>query len=382
MTSEERKEARYRRRRAEREARRLRRLEHYNFDRVVSPDAIWKAAGESRRGVYWKASVQRYNMNLLRNSIKTSKELRAGCDPRKGFISFDLVERGKLRHIQSVHFSERVVQRSLCSNALIPLLTRNLIHDNGASLTNKGIDFALKRLKTHLRRHYRLHGTEGYVLLVDFKGYFDSILHEPLYSLYRHSFGEDNQLVDLASLFISAFGDRGLGLGSETSQINAIAYPNKIDHFIKEVLKCKNYGRYMDDSYFIFADKAQAKAALEALLTRYTESGITASPKKTVIVKLTRGFTFLKTHFSMTGTGRIVARPCRECVTRQRRKMKKFRKFLDAGDMTLEQIHTSYMSWRGYIAHKNARRTIHNMDQLYKKLFGYWPVTKERRRAA
>ncbi|HBU12709.1 MAG TPA: hypothetical protein DEB31_08290 [Clostridiales bacterium] len=77
--------------------------------------------------------------------------------------------------------------------------------------------------------------------------------------------------------------------------------------------------------------------------------------------------------------GRIVARPCRECVTRQRRKMKKFRKFLDAGDMTLEQIHTSYMSWRGYIAHKNARRTIHNMDHFYEKLFGCWPMKGEQR---
>ncbi len=376
MTSGERREARYQRRKAKREHRRLQRLELYSFDRVVSPDALWKAAKESRRGVLWKASVQRYNMNLLRNSLKAAKDLRAGADLRKGFISFNIIERGKLRRIQSVHFSERVVQRSLCSNALIPLLTCNLIHDNGASLKNKGIDFAVHRLKTHLRRHYRRHGTEGYVLLVDFKGYFESILHGPLYELYRRSFGEDNRLVDLAALFIAAFGDRGLGLGSETSQINAITYPNKIDHFIKEVLRCRFYGRYMDDSYFICESKEHAKAVLAAISGWYTNMGITANPRKTVIVKLSRGFTFLKTHFVLTDTGRIVARPCRECVTRQRRKLKKFRKFLNAGDMTLDQIHNSYMSWRGFIAHKNARRTIHCMDRLYEKLFGYWPMKK------
>lgn len=356
--------------------RRLQRLEQYNFDRVVSPDALWKAAHDSRRGVYWKASVQRYNMNLLRNSIKASKSLKAGDDLRKGFICFDLVERGKLRHIQSVHFSERVVQRSLCSNALIPLLTGNLIHDNGASLAHKGIDFALRRLKTHLRRHYQQHGTEGYVLLVDFKGYFEHIRHDPIYALYRRTFGEDTQLVALASLFVSAFGDSGLGLGSETSQINAITYPNSVDHFIKEVLGCKYYGRYMDDSYFICESKEQAKVLLAALLGKYAELGIVTSPQKTGIVKLSRGFTFLKTHFSLTDTGRVVARPSRESATRQRRKLKKFRKFLDARDMSLEQIHNSYMSWRGFVAHKNARRTIHSMDLLYLKLFGQWPVTK------
>lgn len=377
--SADRKEARFQRRKARRETRRLLRLKHYNFNRVVSSDALWKAAKESRRGVLWKASVQRYNMNLLRNSIKASKDLHAGADLRKGFICFDLIKRGKLRHIQSVHFSERVVQRSLCSNALIPLLTCNLIHDNGASLTGKGIDFAQRRLKTHLRRHHRQYGTEGYVLLVDFKGYFDSILHNPLYQIHRRQFGEDSQLVDLAALFVSAFGDRGLGLGSESCQINAITYPNGIDHYIKEVLRCKYYGRYMDDSYFICESKDHAKAVLAALVSKYTEMGITASPKKTTIVKLTRGFTFLKTHFSITSTGRIVSRPSRESATRQRQKLKKFYKFMITGEMTLEQIHNSYMSWRGFVAHKNARRTIHSMDVLYQKLFGRWPVTKTKK---
>ncbi|MDL2318059.1 RNA-directed DNA polymerase [Eubacteriales bacterium OttesenSCG-928-A19] len=376
MTSGERREARYQRRKAKRETRRLGRLALYNFDRVTSPDALWKAATESRRGVYWKASVQRYNMNLLRNSIKASKSLRAGADLRKGFISFTIIERGKLRRIQSVHFSERVVQRSLCSNALIPLLTGNLIHDNGASLAKKGIDFAVNRLKTHLRRHYKEHGTEGYVLLVDFKGYFNTIQHEPLYDVYRRAFGEDSRLVDLASLFVSAFGDCGLGLGSETSQINAITYPNSIDHYIKEVLGCKYYGRYMDDSYFICESKEHARRVLEAISLKYAEKGLVTSPKKTATVKLSRGITFLKTHFLLTDTGHIVARPCRESVTRQRRKLKKFRKFYDEGVMTLEQIRNSYMSWRGFIAHKNARRTIHNMDALYIKLFGISPLQK------
>jgi hypothetical protein len=45
--------------------------------------------------------------------------------------------------------------------------------------------------------------------------------------------------------------------------------------------------------------------------------------------------------------------------------------------MTMEHIRSSYMSWRGYTQHKNARLTIHNMDKLYKKLYGTWPVAKK-----
>jgi RNA-directed DNA polymerase len=317
-------------------------------------------------------------MSHLRNSIKTSKALRAGEDIRRGFITFDIMERGKLRHIQSVHFSERVVQRSLCSNALVPLLTRRLIYDNGASITGKGIDFSLRRLKLHLRKHFKKHGNAGYAVLVDFKGYFDNICHAPLYDLYGRVFGEDERLVALASLFVDAFGELGLGLGSETSQINAIAYPNSIDHYIKEVLRCKYYGRYMDDSYIICETKQQAVAILGALLIKYAEKGITVNRKKTAIVKLSRGFSFLKTHISLTDTGRVVCRPCRQSAVRQRRKLKKFKRFLDAGQMNMANIRTSYMSWRGFIAHKNARRTIRTMDALYQQLFGVWPINKEK----
>lgn len=380
MTSKDRKEIRYQRRRSAREAKRLEMLKTYNFDRVASPDALFQSAKDARRGVYWKASVQRYCMSLLRNSFKTSSALQSGEDVRRGFIPFDIIERGKLRHIQSVHFSERVVQRSLCSNALVPLLTRSLIYDNGASIANKGIDFALRRLKKHLHDHYKKHGNAGYIVLVDFKGYFDNIHHVPLYDLYARVFGEDKQLVALASLFVDAFGEMGLGLGSETSQINAITYPNSIDHYIKEVLRCKSYGRYMDDSHIICETKQQAVELLDTLLVKYAEKGIIVNRKRTAIVKLSHGFTFLKTHFSLTKTGCIVCRPCRQSIVRQRRKLKKFKRFLDAGQMTMEHIRTSYMSWRGFIAHKNARRTIQAMDALYHQLFGIWPITKQKTR--
>ena len=376
MTSFERKEARYHRRKARREEKRRARVEAHNFERVIDPQSLYKAARESRKAVYWKASVQRYWMNILRNVFQTHKDLEAGKDIRRGFIEFDICERGKARHIRSVHFSERVVQKSLCNNALIPHLLPGLIHDNGASIKDKGIHFAIKRLKTHLRRHFRKHGREGYVLLVDFRKYFDNIRHEPMKDIFTKAFGEDERLVDLSMGFIYAFGDNGLGLGSETSQISAVKYSSGNDHYAKEVLRCKYYGRYMDDSYFICESKEEARRILSAMLARYEALGITASPNKTAIVKLTRGFTFLKTHFSITETGRIVARPNRKSITRQRRKLKKFKKFHAAGKMSMHEIRNSYMSWRGYVGQINSRRSIRSMDQLYKKLFGCSPWVK------
>lgn len=280
MNSLERKEARYQRRKAKREQHRRELLEQFNFERIIDPDNLYRAMKDARKGVYWKASVQRYNMNFLRNILRAKKNLENGEDIRRGFIEFDLVERGKLRHIRSVHFSERVVQKSLCTNLLIPHLTRSLIYDNGASIKDKGIHFAINRLKTHLRRHFKEHGREGYVLLLDFKGYFDNIQHEPLRRIYAEAFGGDERMVEFAMLFVYAFGEYGLGLGSETSQINAVTYNSANDHHIKEVLRCKYYGRYMDDSYFICESKEHAQRILDVMLGKYAEYGIKTSPKK------------------------------------------------------------------------------------------------------
>lgn len=260
------------------------------------------------------------------------------------------------------------VQRSLCANALLPVLTRGLIYDNGASMKGKGISFAVNRLKTHLHRHYRKHGNDGYVLMIDFSNYFGSMRHEPIREILDKSF-KDKRLVDFTMLFVDAFGDVGMGLGSETSQIFAIAYPNSVDHCIKERLRIKGYGRYMDDMYLLHKSKARLRECLEVIRTECAKLGIRLNAKKTHITKLSKGFTFLKSQFFLTCTGRVILKAGRESIVRQRRKLKKFRKFMDKGLMTYGQIYNSYMSWRGYIGHKNAYRTIRNMDRLFNKLY-------------
>ena len=369
MTSEERRENRYQRRKSSRLEKKQAEIGKYDdFERVASLDSLYEAAKEASQGVDWKASVQRYNSLLLFNISKTRTELLTGKDIRRGFICFDICERGKLRHIKSVHFSERVVQKSFCKNVLYPTFTRSLIYDNGASQKGKGTHFATKRLVTHLRRHFRKYGREGGILLIDFSDYFGNIAHEPLFYIYKRFFS-DPRLVALGECFISAFGDRGLGLGSETSQINAVMLPNRADHYAKEILRIKGYGRYMDDTCLIHHDIAYLEECLERLRAIYSEAGIVINEKKTRIVDLKHGFTFLKTRFFITETGRIIKKPCRKSITRQRRKLKKQARLAESGVLTFEEVRRSYASWRGSMAHRDAYRTVQSMDRLFNGLF-------------
>lgn len=314
-------------------------------------------------------------MSLLRNLIDTHDKLVKQAPVTMGFISFTISERGKTRHIRSVHFKERVIQRSLCDNALIPVLSRSLVYDNGASVKNKGIHFAFNRLKRHLCEFYRRNKTnEGWVLLIDYHGYFDSIRHDSVMQIVDNAF-EDKRIVSLTKQFVDAFGEKSLGIGSQVSQILAIAYPSRIDHYIAEMLRIKEFARYNDDCYYISNDRTELEKCLRIHEKMASELGIELNKKKTMIIPL-KSFTFMKARVFLTETGKVILKPCKNSITRMRRRLKKLKAMFDKGEIDFKTIHDGYESWRGYIEYFNAHKTIREMDKLFFNIFGIWPMRK------
>ena len=336
--------------------------QHGSFSLLTEPIHLLKAYYESRKGVSWKYSIQKYEQHLIKNISDTIKTLNRGEIVTKGFFEFDIHERGKHRHIKSVHISERVVQKALCNQILTPILSKSIIYDNGASLKGKGTSFTRRRLKVHLMRHYRNHGTEGYIGLLDCKKYFDNISHNLLYGLLEDKI-IDKQTLGIIFKYIDAFGDSGLGLGSQVSQIAAIFFPSSIDHYAKEALKLKNYGRYMDDSYFIVPTKKEAQEKLAFLSHKYDEMGISLNPQKTQVVKLTRNFTFMKGIYKISDTGKIIIRPDKSGLKRMLVKLKKFKDM----DIPQEQISIAYKAWRGHW--KSLNGDTRKADLLYSRLY-------------
>lgn len=369
MNSEQRRAARRKRREEKRARAKAERVKACTLDTVADLNSLCKASKQAARGVMWKSSTQRYMRSYLRNAALSRRDLLEGRDICRGFIRFDLWERGKLRHISAVHFPERVVQKSLAQNALVPAIVPTLIAANSANIRGRGTDYALKLLKRHLADHWRRHGREGYILLGDFSDYFARIDHDAAKRLVMKAL-DDERLVALTNSLIDACGDVGLGLGSEPNQILAVALPNPIDHWAEEMAGLEATGRYMDDSYYIDMSKDKLKLVLACIEILCDDLGITINKKKTRIVKLSRGFRFLKKRFYYGPTGKVVVRPSREAITRERRKLKAMLRMLDRGEITLRQISQSYQSWRGGMLRLDAHETVLSMDRLYKELFG------------
>lgn len=161
MKSEQRRAARRKRREEKRARAKAERIKACTLETVAGLNSLCKASKQAARGVMWKASTQRYMKDYLRNAVKSRQDLLEGRDICRGFIRFDLWERGKLRHISAVHFPERVVQKSLSQNALVPAIVPTLVSANSANIKGRGTDYALKLLKRHLADHWRRHGSLG-----------------------------------------------------------------------------------------------------------------------------------------------------------------------------------------------------------------------------
>lgn len=377
------------------------------LEELSDANSLIEAFNRAKHGSDWKASVQRYELNLLRNTYLLQNSIRTGTYRQMDFFEFTLSERGKTRPIKSMHISDRVVQRSVCENVLIPALSKYLIYDNCASMKGKGIGLTRKRLEKHLHDYYRRHGPDGYVLLVDFKKFFDNIPHDRLKKAISEKITDAramafiSYLIDTFAVDVSYMSDeeydhcmerpfdslkyrrdippeartgkkwmrKSVGIGSQISQICGAFYPTPIDTWCKVVKGQKFYARYMDDIYIISPSKEELADLLSDIRRISGELGLFINDRKTQIVKLSHGFTFLKIKYNLTRSGHLVRRLSRSSISRERRRLKKFRRLLDAGKMRYPAIAQAYQSWRGNAVKYDSRRSVHNMDRLYNQLF-------------
>lgn len=369
------------------------------INKISNANVLMNSFYEAKKGCSWKNSVQQYEANFLKNIRHTQLELREKTYRQQDFYCFYLKERGKDRYVRSISFYDRVVQRALC-DLVNPIVEPYLIHDNGASVKKKGIDFARRRIENHLHKYYRKYGNKGYALVIDFSKFYDNILHKPLMDMYREIIDDKdiinliNHLVDSFSVDISNYNitenelfdslayakaetektgekmmHKSLGIGSQISQISGIYYPSKMDNYCKIVKGIKFYGRYMDDTYIIGNSKEELKSLLDDIDKICKKQGIFINHKKTQLFRLDKGFTFLKIKYRLTDTGHLVRIPVKKNFIRERRKLKNFKNLLDKGLIDFHDIEEQYKSWKGNIQKYDCYKSLKNLDKVFNDLF-------------
>lgn len=349
-----------------------------------------------RKDVTWKGNVQRYLFHAL-IKLKMAKEalLSGKLDINETIRTIMLMERGKIRIVHAVMIDFRVIQGTFCDSSLVPLVEDSLIYDNPASIKGRGVHQGRQRLELFLREMARKHGNNFWVDVGDLTKFFDSIRHVDCYEIMKH-IEMDRMLqglgMKIARIYqehdlkktcnkdryeaemkrLKHMGGVGMTLGSQVSQVMAVAVPNSLDHAIKDKLGIRPYERYMDDTISAHATKAEAWAAHAVKVEEAEKLGLKMNPKKTKVAKASRGFKFMQVMYRVTDTARLVKTLAKAGIIRMRRKLKKFAGLIRAGKMTKDQAFESFSSWLGNSYHAAAYRQRKTMLTLFNKLFrGY-----------
>lgn len=368
---------------------------------IYDGNLLYESFLKAKKGSDWKPQVQRFEMNYLSELANLQKVLQKEKYEFLPSTEFTLNERGKIRHITGENIRDRVAKHALCDEILTPSISKYLIYDNGASQKGKGIDFTRRRLICHLQKYYRQNKTnEGYILLIDFSKYYDNIQHNILlnqFSQYFHNEKAFQFLQDIisqsridvsylndeefqlaqTSLFNSLeyekinkelktgekYLNKHLNIGDQVAQVAGVMYPIPIDNYIKIVKGVKFYGRYMDDSYIIHADKEYLKQLLKEIIEIANKLGIIVNTRKTRICKLSSYWRFLQIQYSLTNTGRIIRKINPKRLTGMRRKLKKLCLYISEADFD-----NLYKAWINNYYKIMSKQQIFNMKTLYHTL--------------
>jgi RNA-directed DNA polymerase len=335
-------------------------LEQFSFDN------LYTSYLNCRRGKRHTTTAIKYEIDALEETYDLAVSVQNRKYKPSSYHTFSVYE-PKEREIMALPFRDRVVQHCLCKNVLEPAIEPMLIYDTYACRKNKGTHAGLYRLEEFLRKHYRKHGTVGWILKGDISKYFNSIDHDILKAkLYPKL---DDDIIWLLDEIIDSTENPGLPLGNQSSQWFANFYLSSFDHFIKEKLRIKYYIRYMDDFCLIHPSKDYLRYCLKEIKNYLNENLKLQTNNKTQLFPIKNGVDFLGFHTYITDTGKVIRKIRRKSKQNMKRKLKKYKKLYVADKITKERINLSYQSWLGHASHGNCYHLIQNMNEKYKEIF-------------
>lgn len=374
---------------------------------VCDANNLYRAYKASVKGSKWKESTQKFMMNFLRHIFSIQEDLVNRTLQTGTTDEFSLSERGRVRPITSLQTKDRIVRHVLCDEVLLPEVRKHIIYDNGASIKGRGISHSRNRFEVHLRKYYKAHGNNGYILFGDFSKFYDNIIHSIAKRELLRLFNDDEFVNWLLTLIFEDFRidvsfmsdeeystcltdtfnkleyriipkelltgekwmDKSVNIGDQLSQIIGIYYPYRIDNYVKYVRSQKFYGRYMDDWYIMSPSKEELLDLLSNIRLITNELGIHINEKKTHIAKISGTYKYLQIKYSLTSTGKIIKRINPTRITAMRRKLKKLAVKVQNGEILYENVENMFRSWMGSFYKLLSKEQRLNLISLYEDLF-------------
>ena len=258
----------------------------YLFDKIVAFSNLEIAAQKAFRGKIGKSPVARFHFNMENEILDLQGQLKSKNYKPMPLRFFTIYE-PKVRRIGASDFRDRVVHHAIFY-IIEPLFERGYIFHSYACRKLKGIHRAVRQAQKYCRRYI-------YFLKCDIRKYFESIDHCLLKEMLERKF-KDKNLLWLLNTIIDEANDcvKGIPIGNLTSQHFANFFLDKLDHFVKDVLRVKGYLRYMDD-FLLFSDSKEELHCLKARISDFLSErlNLRLNERISVILPCSSGIPFL-----------------------------------------------------------------------------------------
>lgn len=272
----------------------------------------------------------------------------------------------KERVIEAGSFKDKIVQHSLCDNALLPELSSEFIQTNVAGQINKGTLYGLECLKAQMLLAYNKYGYDCWIVKADVRKYFYSIDHDILKDIVRF-FVDDKEIWWLCKKFIDSTSGLGLPLGNQLAQVYAVLFLSGLDHFITGELGVKYYGRYMDDFYLIIEKKSYAIYCLKAIREFVATLKLELN-EKTQIIPFKNGIKYCGFHTYVTHDGKCIRKLTNEKKRDAKKRYRKMAKLVIKGKLSRKDFDESYLAFKNHISHGNCVKFGYELDQMVNRI--------------
>ncbi|MGR9107032.1 MAG: reverse transcriptase domain-containing protein [Gammaproteobacteria bacterium] len=318
---------------------------------------LYNAWQKASRGKRRTPAVASFEMNLEDQLIRLQQELIEERWRPGAYYSFTIRD-PKKRLVSAAPFRDRVVHHAL-HNITADIFEKTFIADSYANRLGMGTHAALDRAQALMRRF-------PFVLQCDIRQFFPSVDHEVLEGLLFRKIADSSvrRLIHLiigsgAGIHDGAYrmvfypGDdlfalsrrRGLPIGNLTSQFWANVYLNELDQFVKRILRCRGYLRYVDD-FLVFADsKPQLWTWKKAIQDFLAGLRLALHEKSSTVYPVDNGIPFLG--FRLYRDHRRLKR--RNGVNFQRRLRGYYLEYA-RGDLSRDDLNRRVRGWIAHVA--------------------------------
>mgnify|MGYP004530559767 CR=1 FL=1 len=289
------------------------------------------------------------------NLQKAIEQIKTGSYQPGRYRVFKVWE-PKERVIMALPFFDRVIQHMIV-NIIEPIFEKRFIFHSYACRKGKGVHEASETLSKWLYELEVVQGKKIYAIKGDIHHYFQSVNHDVLKTEIRR-YISDKKLLQILDRIIDHNGifppGVGIPVGNLTSQLFANVYLNKLDHYVKHVLKVKYYVRYMDDFIILAEDPEELRQILRKIETFLRRELRLELNPKTTILAAKNGINFV---------GYIHFKDHKKIRKDARRRLRKLLKAFENGEVELQELDRSIESRFGHMKHADSFHYIGRMKQ-------------------